>query len=246
MSQDRKTYIIGDVHGEFDTLVKLTEKLPKNAELIFVGDLIDRGAKSKEVIEFVRKNNYRCVLGNHEQFMIDYGTSFTKTYPYSTNPSFLHSWYNNGGDATLFSYGLLRYDKKEGMQCVENFEAMTQFQDDIEWLKTLPLYIELDSEINNLPVVITHASCGDVWHHHDNPNAVETFRDYALWHRQPPKKDTPIYNIHGHTPVEFGVEIEENYTNVDTGCYIKKHGYNELSAFCVESGEVVSVSRVVN
>ena len=240
----KQTFIIGDVHGEYETLLALVSKLPKDAEIIFVGDLIDRGAKSKEIIEFVRKNNYRCVLGNHEQLMIDYGTSFTKTYPNSTNPSFLHSWYNNGGDATLFSYGLLKYDRKEGMQCIKNPEAMRQFLDDIEWLKSLPLYIELPQNINNKPVVITHASCGDVWHHHDNPDGQETFREYSLWQRRDPKPESEIYNIFGHTPVEFGVEIEKHFANVDTGCYIKKHGYNELSAFCIETQEVVNVSRV--
>ena len=238
------TYIIGDIHGEYATLLALIAKLPKDAELIFVGDLIDRGASSREVIAFIRENNHRAVLGNHEELMINYGTSFTKTYPKSTNPSFLHNWYNNGGDATLFSYGLLKYDKKEGMMCIENSTMLEQFLDDIEWLKTLPLYIELPQKINNLPVVITHASCADVWYHHNNPDGEATFREYALWHRKDPKPTSEIYNIFGHTPVEFGVEIEEHFANVDTGCYIKKHGYNELSAFCVETQEVVSVSRV--
>jgi serine/threonine protein phosphatase 1 len=238
------TYIIGDIHGEYATLLALIAKLPKDAELIFVGDLIDRGASSREVIAFIRENNHRAVLGNHEELMINYGTSFTKTYSKSTNPSFLHNWYNNGGDATLFSYGLLKYDKKEGMMCIENSTMLEQFLDDIEWLKTLPLYIELPQKINNLPVVITHASCADVWYHHNNPDGEATFREYALWHRKDPKPTSEIYNIFGHTPVEFGVEIEEHFANVDTGCYIKKHGYNELSAFCVETQEVVSVSRV--
>jgi len=238
----KQTYVIGDVHGEYSTLIKLVEKLPSDADIIFVGDLIDRGAKSREVIEFIRTNNYRCVLGNHEEFMIDYGTSFTKTYPNSTNPSFLHSWYNNGGDATLYSYNLIKYTG--GLTCVENEEGMQQFKDDIEWLKTLPLYIELPNTINDLPVVITHASCADVWHHHDNPNAKETFKDYALWHRIPPNKESKIFNIYGHTPMDFGVEVEDHYVNVDTGCYIKKHGYNTLSAFCVQSCEVISISRV--
>lgn len=237
-----QTYIIGDVHGAYDTLVKLVENLPKNAELIFVGDLIDRGNKSKEVIEFIRKNNHRCVLGNHEQMMIDYGTSFIKSYPKSTNPSFMHTWYNSGGDATLYSYNLIKYTN--GLSCVEDEEGMEKFKNDIEWLKELPLYIELPQTINNLPVVITHASCGDVWHQHDDPAGMKTFREYALLHRKPPKIESKIFNIYGHTPVEFGVEIEDNYVNVDTGCYIKKHGYNELSAYCAQSGEVVSVQSV--
>ncbi len=86
-----KHYVIGDVHGEFDTLMALVAKLSKDAKLIFVGDLIDRGAKSKEVIEFVRQNNHLCVLGNHEELMLTYGESFIKSYPNSLNPSFCHT-----------------------------------------------------------------------------------------------------------------------------------------------------------
>lgn len=237
-----KHYVIGDVHGEYDTLLALVEKLPKGVDIIFVGDLIDRGAKSKEVIEFVRKNNYRSVLGNHEEFMIDYGVSFTKSYPNSASPSFLHAWYRNGGIATLKSYNLIK--KTDTLECVEDREGFDAFLRDIEWLKNLPLFIELPCKINNLPVVVSHASCADVWHHHDNPSGVQTFKDRALWERTPPKKDSKIFNIFGHTLMEFGVEREEHYANVDTGCYIKKHGYNTLSAFCVETQEVVSVQRV--
>ena len=36
-------YIIGDVHGCYDTLMALIAKLPEDAEIVFVGDLIDRG-----------------------------------------------------------------------------------------------------------------------------------------------------------------------------------------------------------
>ena len=43
----QKHYIIGDVHGEYQTLLALVEKLPKDAKLIFVGDLIDRGLQSR-------------------------------------------------------------------------------------------------------------------------------------------------------------------------------------------------------
>ncbi len=234
-------YVIGDVHGEFDTLMALVAKLPKDAKLIFVGDLIDRGAKSKEVIAFVRQNNHRSVLGNHEELMITYGESFIKSYPNSTNISFLHSWYNNGGIATLKSYNLVK--QTDILECVENQDGFEAFLGDIEWLKTLPLSIELRCKINNLPVVVSHASCGDVWHHHDNPSAIETFKEFALWERTPPKKDSKIFNIFGHTPMEFGVEMQENYANIDTGCYVKKHGYGTLSAFCVETQEVVSVQR---
>jgi serine/threonine protein phosphatase 1 len=46
----QKHYIIGDIHGEYKILLKLIAKLPKDAKLIFVGDLIDRGLQSREII----------------------------------------------------------------------------------------------------------------------------------------------------------------------------------------------------
>ncbi len=66
------TFVIGDVHGCFHTLQNLIKKLPKKADLIFVGDLCDRGKYSKEVIDFVMSNNYRCIKGNHETYMVDF------------------------------------------------------------------------------------------------------------------------------------------------------------------------------
>ncbi len=41
------TFIIGDVNGHHDALIKLVNNLPSNTKLIFVGDLIDRGSQSK-------------------------------------------------------------------------------------------------------------------------------------------------------------------------------------------------------
>ena len=65
------TYVIGDVHGHYNALMKLVKNLPSNAKLVFVGDLIDRGSQSREVIKFVRENGHLCVLGSHEKMMIN-------------------------------------------------------------------------------------------------------------------------------------------------------------------------------
>ena len=61
-----KIFAIGDIHGCYDKLRRLMERLPYDPErdtLVFLGDYIDRGSQSKEVI------TYLCQLeGNEEVF----------------------------------------------------------------------------------------------------------------------------------------------------------------------------------
>jgi protein phosphatase len=86
--------IIGDIHGCYDELLELLQKLgyhiqtdfiesnkaaithPQNQTLIFVGDLVDRGPKSKQVLSLVMNAvNYGhalCVRGNHEDKFLRY------------------------------------------------------------------------------------------------------------------------------------------------------------------------------
>jgi serine/threonine protein phosphatase 1 len=64
--------IIGDVHGHYDGLMLLLDSIEPTTDdqIYFLGDLIDRGPKSAQVVDFVRENNYGCVLGNHEQMAL--------------------------------------------------------------------------------------------------------------------------------------------------------------------------------
>ncbi|MEK9650286.1 MAG: symmetrical bis(5'-nucleosyl)-tetraphosphatase [Gammaproteobacteria bacterium] len=64
------TYVIGDVHGCFQTLVKLLTKInyKEGADnLFFIGDLVNRGKFSAEVLEFcITHDGIDSVLGNHD------------------------------------------------------------------------------------------------------------------------------------------------------------------------------------
>ncbi|MDA9094479.1 metallophosphoesterase, partial [Gammaproteobacteria bacterium] len=69
------TYVIGDVQGCYDELIKLTKKVkfnPENDTLIFAGDLVNRGPKSKEVLDFCLKHrdSIKLVLGNHDLYLL--------------------------------------------------------------------------------------------------------------------------------------------------------------------------------
>lgn len=238
-------YVIGDVHGNYKTLLALVEKLPKDAILIFVGDLIDRGKESAKVVRFVRENNHLCVLGNHEEMMFTYGFFLAEAYENSTPLPQHNLWYANGGIMTLLSYGLIRLVEGSPAK-IEEFETPLQrFKEDMKWMEKLPLYIELDlSHASHMPVVVSHAPIESVWNLRHVDFMYATFHRVATTNRRNPDEDANIFNIFGHTPMRDGVEIKHHYVNVDTGCYMgaesEIYGYKRLSAYCVETGEVLS------
>lgn len=69
------TYVIGDIHGCYNELRYLIKKISFNYDtdkLIFVGDLVNRGPQSLEVLRFIKSlgRNAEVVLGNHDLYLI--------------------------------------------------------------------------------------------------------------------------------------------------------------------------------
>ena len=195
---------IGDVHGHYRGLMRLVGMIAPPAEdtLHFVGDLIDRGPRSAQVVEFVRKNNYPCVLGNHEHLLLN---AFPDEDP---NLRAFQGWLNSGGQPTLTSY--------------PSTEALLEH---VEWLKTLPCYLDLGD------ILLVHAGL--------NPKrslADQTLMDFCWirddFHRHPKPFFANKQNITGHT-ITFtlpGVEPGQiaqgpGWLNIDTGGYHPKSGW---------------------
>jgi bis(5'-nucleosyl)-tetraphosphatase (symmetrical) len=67
---EKRTIVIGDVHGclaELDELLRKVQYKQNEDRLVFVGDLVDRGPDSVGVVRRVRELGAECVLGNHEE-----------------------------------------------------------------------------------------------------------------------------------------------------------------------------------
>jgi len=91
--------VIGDVHGCYYTLKQLVDKIKNkysNIKIFCVGDLVDRGNYSFEVIEFVIAEKINFTLGNH-----DYMFYSNMREPFSLMAK---SWSYNGAETTLTSY----------------------------------------------------------------------------------------------------------------------------------------------
>ncbi len=70
-----RTFAIGDIHGDIHALYRLLSKFPEltpEDTIVFLGDYIDRGPRSKDVVDFVRRlpsttpARVICLRGNHE------------------------------------------------------------------------------------------------------------------------------------------------------------------------------------
>ena len=98
-------YVIGDIHGCLAEVRYLIEQLPleQSDRLVFLGDYIDRGPDSKGVVSYLlelrKQGKIETVFlkGNHEDMFLDY-------LGFSGNHADV--FLNNGGQATLASYGI--------------------------------------------------------------------------------------------------------------------------------------------
>ena len=76
----QKIFTVGDIHGCYDKLCALMDKLPINMEqdqLLFIGDYIDRGPGSIEVLDYLIDLKKRVpgiifLKGNHEDMLQNY------------------------------------------------------------------------------------------------------------------------------------------------------------------------------
>ena len=130
----QKTFVIGDIHGCFDKLCALMNKIPinfKQDQLIFIGDYIDRGSGSLEVVDYLIDLKKRVpgiifLKGNHEDMLENY-----------LDGSDRFTYLLNGGQRTLDEY--LSRTKNPGKYPVPPAH--------LEFFNSLHLYYQTDDYI---------------------------------------------------------------------------------------------------
>lgn len=109
-----ETYVITDIHGRLAALQSLLAQIPVGAKIVFLGDYIDRGSESREVVALVRSlPNAVCLRGNHEDMLC------------APDP---HCWLANGGASTVLSY-------RHPLTGMLDRDALS---DDMDWMHSLP------------------------------------------------------------------------------------------------------------
>lgn len=116
--------VVSDIHGHYDQflwLMDLVKYNPRKDRLICLGDLIDRGPKSKEVVEWFMPGhpgeNAIVIRGNHEETLLGYIAGYVSYSTYTNN--------RMGGGKTLDSY----------QECRES-----EIEAHVKFLNELPYY----------------------------------------------------------------------------------------------------------
>jgi len=106
--EGQRFYCIGDIHGRLDLLLELEAAIvsdnagyPGECVVVYLGDYIDRGDESKEVVDHLLEAplegfQHVHLLGNHEQTLLDF----------LQHPRSVAAWLTFGGRAALNSYGI--------------------------------------------------------------------------------------------------------------------------------------------
>ena len=208
-----RVYAVGDVHGRADLLRAVFTRIDGDLNArpvakpiqVFIGDYIDRGPHSREVVELLiargREHNAQFLKGNHEAYAVRF----------LTDPAVLAEWKYVGGINTLLSYGV----KPGGGD-----DQQSQREAAIAFDRAIP-----DSHrqfIQGLKLSFTH---GDFFFVHAGvrpgtplqkqlEHDLLWIREDFLLHEEPFGKIV----VHGHTPVREP-EIRPNRINIDTGAF---------------------------
>lgn len=203
--------VVADIHGNDEKFRKALKSvsLKKTDKLVLLGDLIDRGNKSKDVLDTIlllKDNGFENIVyirGNHEQMLLDSIENEDKEY----------IWIKNGGDKTLQSFRV-------------NFPNQIP-QIYIDLIKSSILYYEYEDYL------FVHAGLNfEINEPLNDLHSLLWIREMSL-SKYSESKFSSKKIIHGHTPIERD-KIIENFSdfkilNLDNGIYLKKEDYGTLT-----------------
>lgn len=211
-----RVYAIGDIHGRYDLMMALLAKIIDDAHtfcdgrsvrLVFLGDYIDRGDHSAEVLEALKRlsdepaTRTTILRGNHEEALLRFLAS----------PVAGKGWLAFGAQQTLASYGVRHISRDPSdNELRDTALALTDAMGDhIALLKSMPCNAD-DGE-----VTFTHAGV--------DPADAHSMRNEAamLWGHPSSSTDWPLPQrivVHGHYDGQHPVDRPGRIC-VDTGAY---------------------------
>jgi serine/threonine protein phosphatase 1 len=244
-------WYIGDIHGELRLLDRLLDSVLrfKPDHILFVGDYIDRGPYSKEVIDRILELEVEttCLMGNHEMMMLnameDMGIGYSP----------VELWYYNGGEATLQSFGstsFFNFQSSMGPHYAEFFRSlkMSHTLEVCKGFKVLGIHAGISPAIplkDQLEMRDYRSLNRYMLKNHIDPG--ESF----LWVRDaffnsPPSRWEGYLVVHGHTPTLklkrfIAANGQSDFLFIDNDLGIRKErGTGKILSVDIDSGSVIS------
>lgn len=263
------TYCIGDVQGCFDELEQLLRVISYDREydrLCFVGDLVNRGPKSLEVLRFIKQlPNTKVVLGNHDLHLLNFyyklvDFEVADLKPIITAPDGLEliEWlrkqpllYHDAEHNFLLVHAgiypgwtlqeALSYAHEVEIALQQEKYCMTFLQNlygnrPDDWDSNLIGWDRLRFIVN----VFTRMRFCDLQGRLEFAHFSDAPQGFLPWFKIPWRKTKGVKIFFGHWASLNGVTDEQNAFALDTGCV-----YGEfLTAVRVEDGERFSVRNL--
>jgi serine/threonine protein phosphatase 1 len=219
-----RVYAIGDVHGCLDQLRALEALIVEDARnsdgekyLVLLGDYVDRGPKSAQVIDHLLAAppagfKRICLRGNHEDMMLRAATEGIG----------IPGWLSFGGEETMVSYGVPAHHaglRSRHRRVQQQLLRAYLPREHVAFLETLPVALEMPG------YAFVHAGV------RPGLTLAQQRDEDLMWIRDPFVTSTEDFGavvVHGHTPVAHPVH-QQNRIAVHTGCYQT----GRLSACCL-------------
>lgn len=208
-------YVIPDIHGEYDKLLRLMKKINEVKEsedtLVFLGDYIDRGNKSKEVIDYICKlhqseDHIITLLGNHDEAFWNGVENIDNLDIYNVE------WFARYCIETLDSYGINTQPLKSFNLNQNEFyrEYFDNFVKEIREFKSSYDYKKLKYVLKRSHGYYIHENY--VFSHSGGVGDIpieEQSLEQLLWSRDFRPRNDGYIHVCGHTPTISG-EVEEH------------------------------------
>ena len=200
---DTPSVVFGDVHGCADLCQRLLEQ-NEGTQIVGVGDYIDRGPHSSEVLRLLSsREDVVCVAGNHEAMLLEF---------LEAPDGFGRRWLRYGGIDTLGSFNvkLVRYDAP-AEDLVSARDALLAAMGDrvVSWLRSLPAFWQSGN------VCVVHAGA-DPARPVGDQSAENLYWGHPMFRRN--MRNDGLWVIYGHT-IQTEVSVDKGKICVDTGAY---------------------------
>lgn len=186
-----RTFVVPDIHGRLDLLCEalrvIERRSPEGGKVVFLGDYVDRGPESREVVATLVAGpltpgwSWEFLRGNHEDMMMQCISGHE-----------IEWWISNGGSATLATY------QGKDAELLEH----------LEWMAGLPTVLWDEHR------VYVHAGVAE---QHELTEQPETMTQWYRYPKRADVGYRGKHVVHGHEINMYGPELYPNRTALDTG-----------------------------